>query len=116
MDVAFAFDRRVLNVLWIIQGSGCDQEITLAKIAALLNISRSRLQHLLRRDTGASFTWHLNRHRVAQAAMLLRGTSLLVKEIAARVGFRNTLALERHFKAVLECTPSEYRVRIEERA
>jgi AraC-like DNA-binding protein len=75
----------------------------------MLGISGSRLQHLLRRDTGASFGWHLNKRRSRHAAVLLRTTSLLVKEIAAKAGFKNTLSLERHFRAFFGCTPSQYR-------
>lgn len=106
-----SLDRRVLHALQIIQVSGCNQDLRLANIAAMLGISGSRLQHLVRRDTGESFGRHLNKHRATQAATLLCSTSLLVKEIAAKVGFRNVLSLERRFKPVFGCTPSEYRHR-----
>jgi AraC-like DNA-binding protein len=111
LQASSSLDQRVLHVLWIIQISCCDQDLKFADIATRLGISCSRLQHLLQRDTGASFGCHLNTQRATQAAVLLRSTSLLVKEIAAKAGFRNILSLERRFKTFFGCTPTEYRNR-----
>lgn len=104
-------DDRVLRLIAVIQSTYADPELTLAKVASIFSISRSRLQHLVKRDTGISFSKLLHNERIRRAADLLRSTTLAVKEVAAKAGYPNSSSLERHFKAILGCTPTEFRSR-----
>ncbi len=102
-------DSRVSQTLAIVKSSYSDRCLSIAEIAHGLCVSVSRLQHLVRRDTGASFGEHLHKTRTGAAALLLANTSLRVNEVAARVGYSGTLALERHFKALFGRTPTEFK-------
>ena len=96
-------------VLAIIEEAYVDPDLRLGEIANKLGISCSYLQHLIKRETGASFTRHLHQTRTGAAAFLLTTTVLEVKEVVAKVGYANTASLERHFKVFFGSTPTAYR-------
>jgi two-component system response regulator YesN len=110
-----ASDRRVKVALALLQENFGDHALTLSSIAARVSLSASRLRHLIKLETGVSFSVLLSLARVRAAAGYLRNSSLSVKEVAFRVGYDNLWALDRHFKADLDCTPTEYRTREEAR-
>ena len=104
-------DERVKAALRIIDTSFWRSNLNAGEIARRLGVSSSRLQHLVKRDTGSSLLWHLHAARIRRAALLLRQTSLLVKQIAGEAGYRSTSSLERHFQKFFACSPKLYRAR-----
>lgn len=104
----FSVDARVGTALRMIEEFYRQEKLTPAKVAKILAISYSRLQFLVKRDTGSSLQWHFHAARIRLAAMLLRRTELLVKQVAAEVGY-STSSLERHFERFFGCSPTAYR-------
>ena len=102
-------DERVKAALRIIDTSFWRSNLNAGEIARRLGVSSSRLQHLVKRDTGSSLLWHLHAARIRRAALLLRQTKLLVKQVAGEAGYRSTSSLERHFQKFFACSPKIYR-------
>ena len=65
------------------------QKISLAEVAALVNMSESAFSHFFKKKTGISFITYVNNLRVAKACDLLASTSLSASEICYDCGFNN---------------------------
>ena len=87
-----------------------DQRATAASFAALANLSESHYRSLFKTQTGYAPMDYFIRLRMHKACQLLDTTSLSVKEIATAVGYEDPLYFSRVFKAVIEMTPSQYRL------
>ena len=89
----------------------CAEHLTVSLVAEQAGLSRSRFEHLLKREAGESFTLSLRRLRLEKAKCLLADPSLSVKEIACRVGFLSTSAFSRAFRKLYGQPPSQWRRR-----
>lgn len=87
----------------------CERPVTLAEAAALLPVSVSYMQRMLRRATGQSFTEYLQNLRIRKSCELLRRTALPVKEVAARSGYRDLKFFHELFRKKTGKTPRQYR-------
>ena len=105
--------RRLRCVLDFIRSNHTDPQLCLRNAAGRVRLSTYHLSRWLKHETGTGFGQHLRTARVAHACELLRSTDLSVKEIAGAVGYNNTNALDRNFKAALTATPQEYRNRMD---
>jgi two-component system, response regulator YesN len=105
MDATVRIDR----VVDFIRMRHIDPAIDLRGAADAVDLSTFHLSRLFKRTTGIGFANHLRSVRVTHASELLQSTALSVKEVAALVGYTNTNALDRNFKAVLGVTPTMYR-------
>ncbi len=83
--------------------------LTLEDVAREVHVSHYYLSHLLRRESGRSFTDHLTELRVGRARELLAATGLGVNEVAARAGFADGNYFARVFRQKTGTTPSAYR-------
>jgi AraC family transcriptional regulator len=99
--------RRVLDYIH----SHLDQDLSIAELAALLQLSPHYFVHLFKQAMGLSPYQYLLRQRVEQAKNLLKDPSLSIADVAYRVGFANQSHLNRHFKRVVGVTPGQYRRR-----
>ena len=84
-------------------------DIGLDGTARRFNVSKNYLCLLFRRETGTNFVNYLNQVRIARAKELLVGTSLSVKEVAARVGYKNPNYFSRMFKRLEGKTVTEFK-------
>ena len=84
-------------------------DIGLDGTARRFNVSKNYLCLLFRRETGTNFVNYLNQIRIARAKELLVGTSLSVKEVAARVGYKNPNYFSRMFKRLEGKTVTEFK-------
>jgi AraC family transcriptional regulator, transcriptional activator FtrA len=90
-------------------GARLGTPLSVADMAAHLNISPRTLARRFADQLGTSpGAWLLSR-RVAQARTLLEETDLPVEAIAARVGLASAVNLRRHFRAQVGTTPGAYR-------
>lgn len=87
-----------------------DQRATAASLAALANLSESHYRSIFKRQTGYAPMDYLIRLRMHKACQLLDTTQMNVKEIATAVGYVDPLYFSRVFKAVIELSPSQYRL------
>lgn len=85
------------------------QKISLAEVAALVNMSESAFSHFFKKKTGISFITYVNNLRVAKACDLLASTSLSASEICYDCGFNNKSNFIRIFTKRKNMTPIEYR-------
>ena len=85
------------------------QKISLAEVAALVNMSESAFSHFFKKKTGISFITYVNNLRVAKACDMLINTSSSASEICYDCGFNNKSNFIRIFTKRKNMTPIEYR-------
>ncbi|QFU92031.1 GlxA family transcriptional regulator [Amycolatopsis sp. YIM 10] len=90
-------------------GARLGTPLSVAELAAHLNVSPRTLARRFAEQLGTSpGAWLLSR-RVAEARTLLEETNLPVEAIAARVGLTSAVNLRRRFHALVGTTPGAYR-------
>lgn len=82
-----------------------------AKLAALVNLSPSRLHQLFKEETGVPPARYLHRLRMRRAKELLETTHLSVKQVMSGVGLTDESHFVRDFKKTCGLTPARYRER-----
>ncbi|HEX8147808.1 MAG TPA: AraC family transcriptional regulator [Pyrinomonadaceae bacterium] len=87
-----------------------------AKLAAMVNLSPSRLHQLFKEETGVPPARYLRRLRMRRAKELLETTHLSVKQVMAVVGLSDESHFVRDFKKTCGLTPARYRERFQDRA
>ena len=85
------------------------QEGNLQQMAADLGYERTYLSKFVRQATGSTFKQLVNIERMRRAALLLRGTTRPIYEIAEEVGLANLTSFYQRFREYAGCTPQEYR-------
>lgn len=101
-------DQRVRAALATLQAN-YSAHLTSGGVASTLGLSRSRFEHLLRQETGATFRRKLQDVRLAAARTLLADPTLRIKEVAARCGYAKTCDFTRAYHARFGVAPSEWR-------
>ena len=84
-------------------------DLSLDDIAHRVASSRRQLQRAYAEIGGTTFRDHLTSIRMSRAAELLRSERLSVREVAARVGYRQPAQFAKAFRRQLGVAPSEYR-------
>lgn len=82
--------------------------VTLKDIAAHFNYHPNYISALLPRETGYTFSELLLEKRMERAAILLKGTTLPIEEIAAMLGYSNSSNFYKAFKGYYGVSPREY--------
>jgi AraC-like DNA-binding protein len=83
---------------------------SLERLASELNLSKSHLQHLFKRQTGLRLGHILTEQRLNRAAQLLKSTNMRIKEIADAVGYEHTSSFIRAFERRFTQPPRAYRL------
>ena len=89
--------------------SNLSQNITLAKMARVLNMSTSHLTKLFKQSQGISLYQYVIVCRVAKAKQLLKNSKIAIAQIATQVGFADQSHLTYHFKRHVGVTPKTFR-------
>ncbi len=85
------------------------EEIGLEGLAAAFSTNRTSLNALFREHLGRTVIQYLISIRVAFACLVLRDTTVPVKEVVYRSGFNDFAHFNRTFKKATSMTPAEYR-------
>ena len=85
-------------------------DLALDDIAHRVASSRRQLQRAYAEIGGTTFRDHLTQVRMERAARLLRTERLSVREVAARVGYRQPAQFAKAFRRHIGLAPSEYRM------
>lgn len=85
------------------------QRITLADAAAAADLSPNYLAHLLKKETGKTFTDLVTERRMEKAQELLAHTTLRIAEVAEAVGFEDEAYFARRFRQCFKIAPRDYR-------
>lgn len=100
--------RRITKVCEYID-QNLDKDLSLAEVAALVNMSESAFSHFFKKRTGLSYINYVNNQRIAKACTLLSDTTLSASEICYDCGFNNKSNFIRIFRKKKNMTPIEYR-------
>lgn len=87
------------------------ENLRIATLAGLVNLSRSHYTTLFRRLTGYAPQSYLNHLRMQRAVQLLNATELSIKQISDQLGFSDQFYFSRAFRRVHHLSPSEHRRR-----
>lgn len=85
------------------------EELQVADIAAMVNMSGSYFSHVFKKEEGISFLEYINRVRMEHARHLLENSDRKVNEIADEVGIVNPNYFSTQFKKSVGQSPLEYR-------
>lgn len=87
------------------------RDIELDEVAKRVASSRRQLQRVFAEVGNTTFRWHLAKTRMDRAARSLREGRLTVREVAAKVGYRQPAQFAKAFRRHMGMTPKEYRRR-----
>ena len=103
-----SLDPRVATVMQTVAANPADRR-SIAEMAEKVGLSRTRLSHLFKNETGESYPEYVERRRMELAQDQLRMTGSTVAEIARRVGYDDPLYFSRRFKGVCGVSPRAWR-------
>lgn len=101
-------DRQLLQVLEYIN-EYLNQDIKLADLAALLDMSQFHFSRLFKQSIGTAPYQYLLQQRVERAKQLLKQTDRSIMEIAFLCGFNSHSHLSKQFRQLIGMTPKAYR-------
>lgn len=107
--VANGIDPRIVWALERMQQE-LHEPLSLATLAAGVNLSVSRFGHLFRKQTGLSPRQYLHSLRMHRARVLIENTFLSVKEVMVHSGFRDASHFSREFRRHHGVSPSAFRL------
>ena len=100
---------KTIRALTFIKRNLSRPDLRLALVAHAVSASPSYLDVMLKQDTGWSFRRHVRAIRASHAAMLLRTTSLSIKEVSTACGYQYVSTFDRDFERVYSRTPTAFR-------
>lgn len=100
--------RQLLQVLDYIHAH-LDQDIKLADLAALLNMSQFHFSHLFKQAIGIAPYQYLLQQRIERAKQLLKHSDRPITDIAFLCGFNSHSHLSKQFRQLTGITPTIYR-------
>ncbi len=86
-----------------------DQKLTLAELAAVVQMSPHYFANLFKQSTGLSPHQYVTQYRIERAKRLLRRQDLTIVEICQQVGFQNQSHFTTVFRQHTTTTPKAYR-------
>jgi AraC-like DNA-binding protein/ligand-binding sensor protein len=84
-------------------------DLSLEKVARVVNTSASYFCRLFRKTTGMKFTEYVTRLRIERARNLLLNPHVRISEVAYEVGFQSLTHFNRSFRQVVGQSPTKYR-------
>lgn len=85
------------------------RELSLDELARSVNLSKSRLRHLFKREMGVSPLRYFKEQKMRKAKELLESTFLNVKEVMLKVGIKDRRHFARDFKKAYGLPPARHR-------
>jgi len=89
-----------------------DPDLTLIKLAELLNLTPHKVSYLINVGFNENFFWFVNRYRVERVKVLLldkKSNTLSILGIAYESGFNSKTSFNTTFKKITTQTPSEFK-------
>lgn len=88
------------------------EKLKLEDAAATVGFSKYHFTRIFKQYMNMTFYEYLNKKRVECAEGLLYFTEMSITEVAMNSGFSSMSAFDRTFKAVIGCSPSEFRNKV----
>lgn len=86
-----------------------DKDLSLQKVATYFKLSKNYFSLLFKKEMKICFSKFLIQTRINKAKKLLRTSSMSVKEISRKVGYKYVSSFEHDFKKKTRLTPLEYK-------
>lgn len=103
-------DRDRTAILHFMGTQYANPELNLDAVASSTNISRSKINDILKSELGFTFTAYLNKLRLTESARLLsQKEDANIAEIAYSVGYKNVSYFNKVFKEEYHCTPKTFK-------
>lgn len=83
--------------------------VSLDEVADYLNINKCYLCSLIKKETGKTFTYLLNKIRIEKSKDLLKNNKSTILDVALAVGYNNQNYYNTMFKKITNLTPMAYR-------
>ncbi len=88
----------------------CDEDLSLTRLSKMTAITVNYLCSIFKSQTGESLTSYITRIRMEKAALLLViHPEVMIRDIAARVGYPNKSYFDRVFRSYYGLAPRDYR-------
>ena len=84
-------------------------DITLSDVCKKFGYAFTYLSAKLKKESGLSFTQHLQKIRIEQSLRLLINSDKSINEIAALVGYKDIKSFYTVFKRIANTTPAKFR-------
>jgi AraC family transcriptional regulator len=84
-------------------------EISIDRLAALVELSSSHFSHVFKESTGVTPLQFVTRERIARAQLMIRETSRSLIEIGLEIGYTSPSHFAQVFRRVVGVTPTEFR-------
>ena len=81
---------------------------TLQDLADFTSYHKVYLSRYFKQYTGISYTDHVNRYRISEAAYILKNTNKKMLEVAFSCGFDSLRSFNRNFKQIMGIAPSQF--------
>lgn len=98
-----------LETLMTEQKAYRQNDISLDKVASILNSNRTYVSRIINRYSGKTFYSYINMYRIEDAIQMLTNTDMALKEICNIIGYNSLTAFYRVFLKEIGCPPSKYR-------
>lgn len=103
-------DREKTLLLRFMATEYADPDVSLEKAITALGINRTKINEILKKELGFTFTAYLNKLRLTEAARLLsENNKANVAEIAYSVGYNNVTYFNKLFKSEYGYTPKTFK-------
>lgn len=100
---------KVEQIVRFIQENYQDSNLSASTVAEQFHMGLSSLSMLFKQEMNVGFLDFLHKCRIDQAKQLIQNTDLTIGEISARVGYANTITMNRAFRRYEGVAPSWYR-------
>lgn len=88
------------------------RDVSIQEAAAVIHLNKTSFCRFLKRETGKTFSEHLNALRIQHACKLLSDSDMGIMDICYAVGYTNPAYFFRQFKKLRHTTPKAYRDRL----
>lgn len=103
-------DREKTLLLRFMATEYADPDLSVEKASTVVGISRTKINEILKKELGFTFTAYLNKLRLTEAARLLSNNDKAnVAEIAYLVGYNNVTYFNKLFKSEYGCPPKTFK-------
>lgn len=106
-------DRLYLRMKEYVEEHFADSNFSVVTIADHFGLHPSYLSSFFKKHSGENVSDYILRLRLAESKRLLADKSYTLSDIAARVGYANSVGLIRVFKKAEGITPGQYRINLE---
>jgi AraC-like DNA-binding protein len=103
-------DREKAAILQFIGAHYTDHDLDMGRVAARIGMDREKINEILKKELGMTFTGYVNKLKLTEAARLLTDKdSKPIADIAYSVGYANISYFNKLFKEEYGCTPKAFR-------